>query len=815
MPRVPDYQQSVQQRPIFQSELSANASPNAFGASIGAGMQRAAQGLSNMGDSFRAVAELEDVARAKEADNSFANWARERMYGDGGFMTLEGRNAVDTRKAFEDEAEQKRKEFGQNLRGGAAQAYQNASQARLQSIYQQSIVHTAEARKSWFKDASTARISTFADDALVNYNKPALVTKNMAAGIAELREAGHMQGWDADTLKARESEFVSGIHKNIALRLAQDDPLAADAYMKKNADHISGSDQYALRNTLDSEIKSEQSKREAEAILSSGREVSSEGPAAQPAGRTIAGRTIGQAGPSRARAYLIDRAPGKGASAIDGLDEAFATNLAAMMQDAPPKVRDGLQVMSGFRSIEHQRELFNKSDKSGHMVARPGHSNHNFGRAVDLMWNGQTLKPGKVPSDVLDWVHQNAGKYGLYFRMSWEPWHIEPSKSAGDPGPTVEAKSNTVSARASMPSYDDIESRLANISDPDVRDLARKRVYAAIEAQSKAQEAREKAAKAQLWSYVDQGMTPDQVPMEVRQEAGMSAVSSAWSYMETAAKGRAVDSDETLLYDMRRYAATNPTDFANVDLNDYRDRLSKEAIKELTDKQSSALTDQRKAREDGLNLTSAFSQASTQLEAVGITTTDKKGQVREDAAKRIAQFQNALAAQMDEFKRANDNRAPTQVDIQSMINRLLLPVVIRDEKSTWNPTKTPWSSTWDRNAFLFETQTRPDRTSVEIAVQYSDIPIELRNGISLDLERELGRQPSADEVVQRYEDFVLGRDPTPIVEPKPEDNVVNQLLRPFSYLPGKAFTWTGEGLEWAGNKAQEYLKEHEKEASAP
>ncbi|TIM82075.1 MAG: hypothetical protein E5Y50_30700 [Mesorhizobium sp.] len=252
---------------------------------------------------------------------------------------------------------------------------------------------------------------------------------------------------------------------------------------------------------------------------------------------------------------------------------------------------------------------------------------------------------------------------------------------------------------------------------------------------------------------------------------------------------------------MRRYAATNPTDFAAIDLNDYRDRLSKEAIKELTGQQTTALTDQRKAQEDGLTLTTAFSQAQTQLEAVGLTTTGKEDREREDAAKRIAQFQNALAAQMDEFKRSN-KKAPNQMEIQSMINRMLLPVVIRDqtERSMWNPLKTPWSSvaTTEREGFMFEAGQRSDNSSVDVVVEYSDIPIDLRRGIAADLEQELGRKPSEDEVVLRYEDFALGRDPTPIVEPPPYDHESswpNRALQPLSYLPGKALMWAGEEID--------------------
>lgn len=751
MPTVPVYQSDVSLRPIYRQDLEPNATPDAFGASIGRGMQGLAAGLNQAGDAMARVKELEDVARAKDADNNYSNWLRERMYGDNGFMTLEGRNAVDGRKAFEDEAAAKRKEFGADLTGGAARAYDTASQSRLQGVYGQSIVHTASERKSWFKDASSARVQTFANDALVNFNNPKMVAKNIAAGIMEIRETGALQGWDAATLKLKEGEYTSGVHKNVALRIAATDPIAAETYMKANADQMSGADQYELSNSLKTELIQEKSKREAEAILSDGRQPSTSAEPAQPA----SGRTLAQAGPTRARAFL-QSVSNKGPASVDNLDDSFATNLAAMMQDAPPDIRKGLGIYSGYRSPQRQAELFGAAVKkygsvaaARRWVAPPGHSQHNEGRAVDLSFNGQSLS--HAPQDVIDWVHENAGKYGLYFPMKHEPWHIEPMGTRGTRAfsATVAPRNNTIAPRSVAPSYDDIENRLAGVADPDVRDATRKRLYAVMEAQSKAQEQSERAAKAELWKYIDQGQTPDQVPMEVRQAAGMAAVSAAWSYQETAAKGRAIDSDQTLLYDMRRYAATNPTEFANYDLNDYRDRLSKEDIKELTGLQTNALSDMRKAKEDGINITNAFSQADSQLAAVGITTTGKEGSEREAAAKRVAEFQNQLAAQLEEFKRQNQNRPPNQLEIQSMINKLLLPVVIKTPGTLWGTNET--------DGFLFDAAKRPDNSTVDVVVKYTDIPIDLRRGIANDLENELGRKPSEEEVIQRYEDFVLNR----------------------------------------------------------
>lgn len=109
--------------------------------------------------------------------------------------------------------------------------------------------------------------------------------------------------------------------------------------------------------------------------------------------------------------------------AITGLDPRFSAALESLYAAAPAEVQSQLGLTSGYRSIERQRELWNASDKSGHMVAAPGHSRHNFGLAADLY--GMGTGGGKVSPDARDWVHQNAPQYGLAFPMAYEPWHIQ------------------------------------------------------------------------------------------------------------------------------------------------------------------------------------------------------------------------------------------------------------------------------------------------------------------------------------------------------------------------------------------------------
>ncbi|MGY4333193.1 hypothetical protein ACVWWG_007610 [Bradyrhizobium sp. LB7.2] len=263
MVKVPEYQQSVDLRPEFRQDVDVRATPESFGADIGKGLEALGKGADTASDVLFKVQHLEDVTRAKDADNKYAEWVRNRQFGDGGYMTLEGKNAVDGRADFEREAAEKRKELGQGLTPGAARAYDTASAARLQSTLQQSVVHSAQARKQWVGDASAARVQSFGDDALVNFNNPKAVTKNLAAGILELRQNGELHGWDADTQSQKEKEFVSGVHKNITLQMAQSDPIAAEKYMADKADFISGADRYALDHALKVPLKEAQSQRAA------------------------------------------------------------------------------------------------------------------------------------------------------------------------------------------------------------------------------------------------------------------------------------------------------------------------------------------------------------------------------------------------------------------------------------------------------------------------------------------------------------------------------------------------------------------------
>lgn len=168
-------------------------------------------------------------------------------------------------------------------------------------------------------------------------------------------------------------------------------------------------------------------------------------------------RDGGGSGVAALRPFL---AQGKASSHLDNMDAALSGPLARMFADAPPEVRRVMQINSGHRSTERQAQLYqadiekNGGAPSGY-VAQPGHSNHEKGIAADLLFDGSSRPTSAAGVAAKEWMHANAEKYGLHFRMLPEkgsslnePWHIEPidrtPKGNGAAGGGIDAVSADV-----------------------------------------------------------------------------------------------------------------------------------------------------------------------------------------------------------------------------------------------------------------------------------------------------------------------------------------------------------------------------------
>lgn len=94
------------------------------------------------------------------------------------------------------------------------------------------------------------------------------------------------------------------------------------------------------------------------------------------------------------------------------------------LQAGAAKAGVTLSINSGFRTMSEQQYLYNcyltKKCNSGNLAAKPGYSNHQNGRALDIGASNYT------------WLRNNASKFGFKATVPSERWHYE--YSSADPG---------------------------------------------------------------------------------------------------------------------------------------------------------------------------------------------------------------------------------------------------------------------------------------------------------------------------------------------------------------------------------------------
>lgn len=99
--------------------------------------------------------------------------------------------------------------------------------------------------------------------------------------------------------------------------------------------------------------------------------------------------------------------------------------LEKMYNDMPEDVKKDLKISDSYRPLKIQCNIFDfdifersgkrvKKGTSGTPVARPGTSNHGWGRALDLS-----------KKKAQDWIRENGSKYGwCWGEVKSEPWHF-------------------------------------------------------------------------------------------------------------------------------------------------------------------------------------------------------------------------------------------------------------------------------------------------------------------------------------------------------------------------------------------------------
>lgn len=92
------------------------------------------------------------------------------------------------------------------------------------------------------------------------------------------------------------------------------------------------------------------------------------------------------------------------------------------MKNAALKNGITLKITQGFRTFKEQEYFYNcyitKKCNNGNKAAKPGFSNHQNGKALDIIL-GNEQQEGKI----YKWLVENASLFGFYQTIEEEPWH--------------------------------------------------------------------------------------------------------------------------------------------------------------------------------------------------------------------------------------------------------------------------------------------------------------------------------------------------------------------------------------------------------
>ena len=125
----------------------------------------------------------------------------------------------------------------------------------------------------------------------------------------------------------------------------------------------------------------------------------------------------------------------------------------AALRDAAARDGVALQIVSAFRSVEYQREIFRRKRAQGQRLETilavnvpPGYSEHHTGRALDLTVAGvEPLQESFERTPAFAWLARHAARYGFSLSfprgnpqgVAYEPWHwfYDPDRVVAAPHP--------------------------------------------------------------------------------------------------------------------------------------------------------------------------------------------------------------------------------------------------------------------------------------------------------------------------------------------------------------------------------------------
>ena len=257
MATVPQYQiGQVKDSAVSGGFQQIQTNSDAFGAGIAQANINQGKVISQLGDQAWDQAfkqrDIQDQATLRERDNLLSAKIRELMSGDGGYLSLTGKAAVDAKGNIEKQLEAYKKELAKELDPRILPKYNQVSDQRLSSTFSSIDSHNRTQGDVWNKLEREVRITGQIENSIAAFDNPQAMKLEFDLGIVEVNsKLLDVYGIDAsapkdDTEKAiiaaETLQYTTKVHEGVINNLlANGRYTAANTHFEDNRDAIDGS----------------------------------------------------------------------------------------------------------------------------------------------------------------------------------------------------------------------------------------------------------------------------------------------------------------------------------------------------------------------------------------------------------------------------------------------------------------------------------------------------------------------------------------------------------------------------------------------
>lgn len=240
MIKLPEYQQRERTAALPTPNVSARISPD----QIDGGMGKA---LGQIGQQFMDIAIKErdaaDTTAVLEADRKLSQWQVGALYGENGALTRKGKDTLglpdETSKAFDS--------YYSEVAAGLTSDKQRMALSKLSADRKESMQrtlyqHSSSEMERHYDGEFKASIDTARSAAALAYGDPKKVDEELQRGAKIIAANAVRKGLGEEARTAAMRSWTSTVHRDVLVRLIDDDPYKARDWLSRNRSNMTPED---------------------------------------------------------------------------------------------------------------------------------------------------------------------------------------------------------------------------------------------------------------------------------------------------------------------------------------------------------------------------------------------------------------------------------------------------------------------------------------------------------------------------------------------------------------------------------------------